>query len=48
MGKGGFRLVIEKPKTRLAFAQPTRVRPGKKIPKRQSRTRKSCPLNGLG
>jgi len=30
MGKIGFRLVIAKPKARLSFAAPTRVRPGKK------------------
>ena len=48
MGKIGFRLVIGKPKARLAFAAPTRVRPGKKASGRRARTRKSCPVNGLG
>jgi hypothetical protein len=47
MGRAGFRLVIEKPKVRLTFAPPTRVKPGKKQDGRRCRTRKSSPLRDL-
>lgn len=47
MARAGFRLVIEKPKVRLAFAAPTRVKPARKLDGRRCRTRKSIPLQDL-
>jgi len=48
MGKIGFRLVIAKPKARLSFAAPTRVRPGKKASGRRAKNTQVMPGEWFG